>query len=221
MKTIEAFETADGKVFTDEREAAKHDGYLVIQENLTESSFFYHGSLCGIHTAAELEDFLKEGEIGGWVKAMMGWVDANPLPGPPVVCAGINMQVKAPEQSEVGWVEWSQGDRPVPRDIWVYYALHDNEEILKNRANHIIWSADESKFGVKKYRIAVDQDDGFIGWNGGEKPFEGNGIVHVIYKKSGIATRPANTFIWEHQDVASDIIAYKLNDHSDSEVPEF
>lgn len=59
-----------------------------------------------------------------------------------------------------------------------------------------------------KYEAALDKNDGWIEWGGGECPVDGDTIVEVKLRK----TNPrAGDFTWSHYGIDCDIIAYRIH----------
>lgn len=74
MRTIEAYETIDGRLFVEKDEAETHEILLQVEEKLHEDPSYFDGGLSGIDSAKELFEFLQRNDV--LICRMMKWVPA-------------------------------------------------------------------------------------------------------------------------------------------------
>lgn len=71
-----------------------------------------------------------------------------------------------------------------------------------------------------QYEAALDKNDGWIEWHGGECPVDSDAIVEVKYRKPNpyqFNNDRAGDFTWSHDGFDGDIIAYRLQQPTKSE----
>lgn len=60
--------------------------------------------------------------------------------------------------------------------------------------------------------VAQPDDEGWIAWNGGECPVQGNWAVGVKLRNGKTNSDKARRFVWHTDGVSNDIIAYRVID---------
>ena len=68
----------------------------------------------------------------------------------------------------------------------------------------------EARGAVKAGVVALDGNDGWIEWGGGDMPVSRGTVVEVIWRNHGFQRDAANVFAWTHTGSVSDIVAYRV-----------
>lgn len=74
MKSIQAYETTDGRRFFEKDEAKTHEVFLQVEEQLYKDPSYFQGGLTGIDSAKELLEFLQRNDV--MICRVMNWVPA-------------------------------------------------------------------------------------------------------------------------------------------------
>jgi hypothetical protein len=109
-----------------------------------------------------------------------------------------------------GWIEWNGGDCPVGPDVVVEYVSRDGAT-YRCHAKILRWNWIGAGGDIIKYRVVAQADpNGWIKWNGGDCPVGPDVRVESVTRGGYQFTRRAGDVWWNHLDVLSDIIKYRV-----------
>ena len=119
---------------------------------------------------------------------------------------------------ENNWIEWSGGERPVPRGALIIAECRDRREMLM-RAADLRWTHQGDYRDIVRYRVIEPKSDadGWVEWNGGCNglcPVPDDTIVECRFRDGGDnLCESAGQFRWGREGNGGDIVAYRVVEH--------